>query len=115
MAEEYCKKFRHTKKVLTDSYKEHIVKLERYLDKWIELTKCEDNVKALKDLMLREQVLETLPHDLAIHIRDRMPENAKVISEIATIYEQSRALSKVHALNPVHQEKHSHGQKLTSD
>ena len=53
-AEEYCKKFRHTKKVSTDSYKEHIVKLERYLDKWVELSKCEDNVKALKDLMLRE-------------------------------------------------------------
>ena len=49
------------------------------------VSKCEDNVKALKDLMRMEQVLETLPHDLAIHIRDGMPENAKVIDEIATI------------------------------
>ena len=55
-AEEYRKKFRHTNKVSTDSYKEHIVKLERYLANWVdrELSKCKDNVKALKDLMLRE-------------------------------------------------------------
>ena len=42
--EEYRKKFRQTKKISTDSYKEHIIKLSRYLDKWIELDKCGGNI-----------------------------------------------------------------------
>ena len=44
-----------------------------------------------------------------------MPENAKVIGEIAMIYEQSRAPLKYHAPNLVRQKKHAHGQKSTSD
>ncbi|XP_070184872.1 glutamic acid-rich protein-like [Littorina saxatilis] len=77
--EEYRTQFRNTKKNATDSYKQHVIRLERYLTKWIELDHCEDSAKGLTDLMLREQVLETLPPELAIHGKDRNPLTAKEI------------------------------------
>ncbi|XP_070191283.1 uncharacterized protein [Littorina saxatilis] len=90
-SEDYRKKFRQTKKSATDTYKEHITKLERYLDKWVELAECDQDVKDLKDLLVREQVLDTLPPDLAVHIRDRDPKSAKEIGMIANTYQQSRS------------------------
>lgn len=46
----------------------------------------------MKDLILQEQVLDTLPTGLAIHVRDKKPHVAKEIGEIASTYEQSRAI-----------------------
>lgn len=93
-AEEYRTRFRQAKKDPKDSYKEHINRLERYLTKWIELDNGENSVEGLIDLMLREQILETLPPELAIHVKDRNPCKAKDIGEIATQYELNRSKQK---------------------
>ncbi|XP_070203511.1 uncharacterized protein [Littorina saxatilis] len=94
-SKDYRKKFRNLKKAQGDTYKEHFVKLDRYMNKWIELAKCGNEVDDLKDLILREQILETVPPELAIHIRDRNPHDAKEIGEIATTYHQARSNTKV--------------------
>ena len=93
-AEEYRSKFRNAKRNPGDTYKEHVTKLDRYLRKWIELDHCEDSIEGLIDLMLREQVIETLSPELAIHVKDRAPEDAKAMGEIATQYELNRNKSR---------------------
>lgn len=93
-AEEYRKKFRSAKRGSSETYKELVTRLERYLDKWVELDRCDVSVEKLKDLILREQVLETLPSDLAVHVKDRNPESAKEIGKIAMQYELNRVDSR---------------------
>ena len=90
-AEEYRKKFRFTKRAPGDTYKEYVTKLERYLDKWIELD-LSDRVseKTLKDMILREQFLNSLPAELSVHIKDRKINDAKAMGEVATEYELNR-------------------------
>ncbi|KAK7109283.1 hypothetical protein V1264_013350 [Littorina saxatilis] len=93
-AEEYRKKFRNSKRDATETYKEHIARLDRYLTKWIELDHCDDSVQNVKDLFLREQVFNTLSPELAIHIKDRKPKSAKEMGVVAMEYELNRSNSK---------------------
>ncbi|KAK7113091.1 uncharacterized protein [Littorina saxatilis] len=90
-ADQYRKKFRQLKRNPSDTYKEHVTKLERILDKWIELAKCDEHVADLKDLVLREQLENTFPAEVMLHVLDRKPKSAKEMGEIATEYEQSRS------------------------
>ncbi|XP_070194787.1 uncharacterized protein [Littorina saxatilis] len=66
-ADQYRKKFRQLKRNPSDTYKEHVTKLERILDKWIELAKCDEHVADLKDLVLREQLENTFPAEVMLH------------------------------------------------
>ncbi|KAL8595623.1 hypothetical protein ACOMHN_025659 [Nucella lapillus] len=93
-AEEYRKKFRGAKRGSGETYKELVTRLARYLDKWVELDRCYVSVEKLKDLILREQVIQTLPNKLAIHVKDSKPETAKDIGSIAMEYELNRTDSK---------------------
>ena len=89
-AEEYRLKFRLTKRDSRDSYKEHVQKLEHMLKKWVELAEADESYENLFDLILREQVLNTLPTDVAIFVKDKEPESAEQIGVFATQYELNR-------------------------
>ena len=89
-AETYRKKFRSTRKDHNDTYKNHLNDLSLYLDRWIEMSGKGNNVEELKDLMLSEQVMETLPDDLVTYIKDRVPKDIDTIKELITRYEEAR-------------------------
>ena len=99
-AEEYRIKFRQTKREGRDSYKEHVQKLEYYLKKWIELSDIDQTYEDLFDLVLREQVLDTLPADISIFVKDREPQTAEEIGQIASQYELNRQKGNKVRLNP---------------
>ncbi|XP_070198592.1 uncharacterized protein [Littorina saxatilis] len=94
-AEQYRMKFRNTRRNPAETYKEHITRLDRYLTKWIELDPCEKTVKGLTDLILREQSLQSMPSDLAVHVKDRNPINAKEMGKLASDYELNRSQNKL--------------------
>ena len=119
-AEEYRKKFRFTKRAIGDTYKEYVTKLERYLDKWVELDLADRiSEKSLKDMILREQFLNSLPADLSVHIKDRKLNDAKTMGEVATEYELNRnhRVNKkpVQTENPESRKTFERGQKLSED
>ncbi|KAK7110753.1 uncharacterized protein [Littorina saxatilis] len=94
-AEQYRMKFRNTRRNPAETYKEHITRLDRYLTKWIELDPCEKTVKGLTDLILREQSLQSMPSDLAVHVKDRNPINAKEMGKLASDYELNRSQNRL--------------------
>ena len=114
-AEQYRTKFRAMRKDGKDSYKEFVTKAERCLKKWIELDGCQRDVDGLTDLMLREQVLQVMPVELAVHVKDRKPRSAKEIGQIATEYEQNRSNLKGPPLRPKHPGNKNAGNKSDSD
>ena len=89
-ADAYREKFRRTRKNPHETYKEYVTKMEMYLDRWIDLSGKGESVKEIKDLLVQEQILETLPVDLAIHIGEKQPSSAGELAAIATTYEAAR-------------------------
>lgn len=89
-AESYRKKFRQQRKSHQDTYKSHIKKMSLYMERWIEMADKGNSVDELKDLILQEQVLATLPDDLVTYIKDRVPANVKEVQDIIQRYEEAR-------------------------
>ena len=82
----YHRKFRASKLEVDESSEQFIVRLERYLLRWLELSHTERSFEGLKDLVVTEQIIDSCPKELAIHLRERAPETLDQISKIADQY-----------------------------
>ena len=69
----YRRKFRASKPKVDESPEQVIVRLERYLLRWLELSNTERSFEGLKDLIVKEQFIDSCPKELAIHLRERAP------------------------------------------
>ena len=79
----YRRKFRASKPEVDESPEQFIVRLERYLLQWLELSHTERSFKGVKDLIVEEQFIDSCPKELAIHLRERAPETLDQIAKIA--------------------------------
>ena len=82
----YRHKFRASKPEVDESPEQFIVRLDRYLFRWLELSNTERSFEGLKDLILKEQFIDSCPKELAIHLRERAPETLVQIAKIADQY-----------------------------
>ena len=64
----YCRKFRASKLEVDESPDQFIVRLDRYLLRWLELSDTAQTFDGLKDLIAKEQSIDSCPKDLAIHL-----------------------------------------------
>ena len=94
----YRRKFRASKPEVDESPEQFIVRLERYLLRWLKLSDSEQTFAGLKDLIVKEQFIDSCPKDLAIHLRERAPETLAKISKIADQYLEAHGK---HLLSPV--------------
>ena len=82
----YRRKFRASKPEVDESPEQFIVRLDRYLLRWLELSDTEQTFDGLKGLIVKEQFIDSCPKDLAIHLRERAPETLAKIAKIADQY-----------------------------
>ena len=82
----YRRKFRASKPEVDESPEQFIVRLERYLLRWLELSHTERSFEGLKDVIVEEQFIVSCPKELAIHLRERAPETLDQIAKIAYQY-----------------------------
>ena len=68
----YRRKFRASKPEVDESPEQFIVRLDRYLLRWLELSNTERSFEGLKDLIVKEQFIDSCPKELAIHLRKRL-------------------------------------------
>ena len=94
----YRRKFRASKPELDESPDQFIVRLDRYLLRWLELSDTERTFDGLKDLIVKEQFIDSCPKDLAIHLRERAPETLAQIAKIADQYLEAHGK---HLFSPV--------------
>ena len=62
------------------------MRLDRYLLWWLELSDTAQTFDGLKDLIVKEQFIDSCPKDLAIHLCERAPETLEKIAKIADQY-----------------------------
>ena len=82
----YRRKFRASKPEVDKSPEQFIVRLDRYLLRCLELSDTAQTFDGLKDLIVKEQFLDSCPKDLAIHLCERAPETLAKIAKIADQY-----------------------------
>ena len=84
--DDYRRKLRASKPEVDESPEQFIVRLDRYLLRWLELSDTEQTFDGLKDLIVKEQFIDSCPKDLAIHLREKAPETLAKIAKIADQY-----------------------------
>ena len=82
----YRRKFRSSKPEVDESPEQFIVRLDRYLLRWLELSNTDRSFEGLKDLIVKEQFIDSCPKELALHLRERAPETLVQIAKIADQY-----------------------------
>ena len=79
-------KFKASKPEVDESQDEFIVRPDRHLLQWLELSDTEWTFDGLKDLIMKEQFIDSCLKNLAIHLRERAPETLAKIAEITDQY-----------------------------
>ena len=94
----YRRKFRVSKLEVDESPEQFIVRLDRYLLWWLELSDTAQTFDSLKDLIVKEQFIDSCPKDLAIRLHERAPETLAKIAKIADRYLEAHGK---HLFSPV--------------
>ena len=66
--------------------KARIVRLDRYLLRWLELSDTDQTFDGLKGLIVKHEFIHSCPRDLAIHLREEAPETLAKNAKIAEQY-----------------------------
>ena len=72
------------------SFHAHYIKIKHLWDRWIDLSKCEKTFEGISDLMIREQILQSVSRDLNVYLREKNLKSSKEISEAAELYMEAR-------------------------
>ena len=72
-----------SKPEVDESPDQFIVRLDRYLLRLLQLSDTERTFDGLKDLIVKEQLIDSCPKDLATNLRERAPETLTKIVKIA--------------------------------
>jgi len=91
--EGFRKKFKSSMPEIEETFGQFSVRIDNYLERWIEMSKTEKSYNKLKDLMLRDQFLQCCGKDLALFLKERIPRNMEEMSRLADQYAEERAMS----------------------
>ena len=83
--ERFRNKFRHTKPEQGETAHQFVARLQRYLNRWVDMSGCVKKYKDLADLLIIEQFVNTCSAEMALFLRERVPKN---ISEMVKLVEQ---------------------------
>jgi hypothetical protein len=87
--EYYRDKLRSTYKKYDETYREWSIKLNSFLERWLEFYKV-DTFDGLKERVVMEQMLNNTPHELNVWLRDREPDSVENLTKLADLYNQTR-------------------------
>ncbi|XP_071081291.1 uncharacterized protein [Haliotis cracherodii] len=91
MTEEgFHKKFRTSKTEIGESFTQFIVRIGNYFTRWIELSGTAKTYAGVRDLLLREQILNTVGPNLSIFLKERKPKTADEMAKLAEHFVEAR-------------------------
>lgn len=105
-SETYRRKFRTCKRKTDETFREWSVRISRYNDQWWEaedipeLSRRSESTKQLRDLLLREQLIESSPEELKIWLKERKPKSLDEMVTLADQYLTSRVVATAPRLKP---------------
>jgi len=82
----FKQKFKTAKPEINEAPSQFIPRLESYFMRWIDLANVEKEYEGLKNLMVREQYLESCPVQFAIFLRERKTTHLEDLARLAEIW-----------------------------
>ena len=79
-------KFRNSKPDQGERYSQFVERLHSYLDRWMDLGNTKHTFEGLKDLFLREQLLNVCDKELGMFLKERKPEDVVKMCDMADRY-----------------------------
>ena len=79
-------KFRNTNPEQSERYLQFVDRLHSYLVRWMDLGKNLKTFESLKDLIIREQMLNVCDKDLSMFLKERNPKSADEMAKMADRY-----------------------------
>ena len=83
-------KFRNAQIEDGETYTQYLCRVRGYAQRWIKLSGIEMTYDDLFDLLLREQLLNSANLDLTFFLKERIPENASKMAELAETFVEAR-------------------------
>lgn len=83
-------KFRNARVDKDETFTQFFRRMSDYSDRWIQLRKSEKTIDDLRDLLLKEQILNTADKDLVFYIKERITQTAQNMVELAELYMEVR-------------------------
>ena len=105
-------KFRQARPDKLESPSQFAVRLENHFDRWVELAKVGKSYAGLKNLMLREQYLNSCNPDLSVFLRERTPPSVEQMAKLAEQFIEARGTTFGQFTQP--ERKHVYQPKATS-
>ena len=99
MTEEgFRNKFRHTKPEQGETLRlsfsaQFVARLQRYFNRWVDMSGCVKEYKELADLLIREQFVNTCSAEMALSLRERVPKNISEMVKLAEQYLEAHGIS----------------------
>ena len=82
----YREKFRKCRPEKEESPEQYIFRMQTYLEKWIELSNSEQTYEGIRDLLIKEQVIDDCPKDLGLHLMEGEPNDLKELAKLSDQY-----------------------------
>ena len=83
-------KFRHVRPQVDESFTAFLTRSGHLLDRWVDLSETQKSYQGLRDLILREQILQSVSPELGTFLRERKISNAKEMCAVADQYREAR-------------------------
>ena len=72
------------------SLEQFLARLEHYLARWITLSGTDESFESFRNLILREQFVNSVPKDLSVFLRENATKDMLSLSDMATKYTLAR-------------------------
>lgn len=88
--EGFRRRFRNARAEQSETVGQFAARITNYFMRWLDLAKCEHTFDGLRDLLLREQVLNICTTELNLFLRERDPPTLKELTTLADRFVEAR-------------------------
>jgi hypothetical protein len=101
MTEEgFRQRFRNARSETGETFSQFNVRIENYLTRWIELSGTTKDYDSVKDLLVREQMLNSVGKELNIFLKERKPKTAQEMARLAEQFIEARGTNSDRSSKP---------------
>ena len=82
--------YREKIREVEETMEQFIFRKKTYMEKWMELSESNMTYEGLRDLMVKEQVIDTCPHDLSIYLQEMSPRDRDEMAKLGGKFLKAR-------------------------
>lgn len=86
----FRKRFRNCRPEVGETFAQFSMRLARYFERWLDLSKTDKSYEGLLNLMLKDQFMQSCGKELRLFLRERIPKTIQEVSVLADQFREAR-------------------------